>query len=344
MTRILKAIDGHVMAPAPAERLALLRILIGGFAMIYIVARMPYFWSYGHFSPGQFQPIGIVWLLIDQPLSAWAVTATTVATALLSVGFLLGWRMRIVGPLFSLACLWTLTYRSSWGMIFHTENLLVMHVLILSVSASAHSMSLDARRRLRLGGQHAASSSAPHGRYGWPIKLMCWVVVLAYVLAGLAKLQNGGLSWLWGDELRNHVAIDNARKMLLGDMYSPLAAPLMEWGTMWRLLATVTVVLELGAPLALLGRRIGAAWVVSVIGFHLGVLALMMIAFPYQMLGIAFACFFPVERWWQRGRTRWRRWRGQTSDQRPMVVQEEETRERAEVEGGLGTGETGSGV
>ena len=62
----------------------------------------------------------------------------------------------------------------------------------------------------------SAGPTPDHGRYGWPIKLMCWVVVIAYVLAGVAKLKNGGMSWIWGDELRNHVALDNARKILLG--------------------------------------------------------------------------------------------------------------------------------
>jgi len=128
---------------------------------------------------------------------------------------------------------------------------------------------------------------------------MGWVVVVAYLLAGVAKLSGGGMwsmNWLWGDELRNYIAIDNARKMLLGDIYSPLAAPLLHWNGFFKLLALGTVVLEAGAPLALLHRRITATWVILVIAFHLGVLALMMIAFPYQMLGLAFACFFPVER------------------------------------------------
>src|SRR5690606_36369106 len=103
-------------------------------------------------------------------------------------------------------------------------------------------------------------------------------------------------AWMWGDELRNHIAIDNAKKIMLGDIYSPLAAPLMRWDWPFRALATVTVILELGAPLALLGRRVAAAWVLLIIGFHFGVLALMMIVFRYQMVGVAFACFFRVER------------------------------------------------
>lgn len=299
---VLGRIDHYFMGPVPAARLAALRVLMGGYAMIYIFARLPHFMSYGGFSPNQFAPVGVVELLCDNPLQNWLVIALTLATAAASIPFFLGLYMRFAGPVFALLLLWTLTYSNSWGMVFHTENLLCLHVLILGFTASADAWSVDARRR----GQDPPDD---HGRYGWPIKLMCWLIVIAYVLAGIAKMQNGGMSWLWGDELRNHVALDNARKVLLGDIYSPLAAPLMHWDTLWKLLATMTIALELGAPIALLGGRVALAWVVMVVGFHLGVLALMMIAFPYQMLGICFACFFASEKLLERVAARWRRWR-----------------------------------
>lgn len=313
-TPVLQAIDRYFMGPAPAARLGALRVLVGGFAMIYIIARLPHFMSYGGFSPAQYDPVGVVWLLCDTPLPNWSVTALTLVTAALALPFFLGWRMRVIGPLFALLYLWTISYRNSWGMVFHTENLLCLHVLILGVSASADAWSLDARRRGQRSGQRSAddrAASGEHGRYRWPIKLMCWVVVIAYVLAGVAKMQNGGMSWLWGDELRNHVALDNARKLLLGDIHSPLAAPLMHWDALWKLLATMTVVLELGAPIALLGARLALVWVLAVIGFHLGVLALMMIAFPYQMVGVSFACFFRAEKLLEWAHARWRRRRSQ---------------------------------
>lgn len=316
--RVLSAIDGYVMAPAPAARLAALRILMGGFAMIYLFARLPHFIGYGSFNPGQFRPVGVVWLLCAQPLPSAAVTGIAIGTAGLSIAFVLGYRMRVIGPMFAAALLWTISYANSWGMVFHTENLVVLHVLILGVSGSGHALSLDARRYASLGRDVPAS----HGRYGWPIKLMCFVVVIAYVLAGVAKLKNGGVSWLWGDELRNHVAIDNARKILLGDISSPLAPPLMHWESLWRFLATLTVALELAAPIALLSRRLAMFWVIGVVGFHWGVLVLMMIVFPYQMTVICFACFFAAETWIAWARARWRRFRQRRRDATPLSTTE----------------------
>jgi hypothetical protein len=67
----------------------------------------------------------------------------------------------------------------------------------------------------------------------------------------------------------------------------------------------LTLVLELGAPLALVGGRIGKLWVAGAWGFHLGVVLLMNIWFLYPLLGLAFLPFFAVERpvaWWRESR------------------------------------------
>lgn len=298
MKALAARIDAYWRAPAPAERLAAVRILVGLFAAVYLAARIPDWLSYATFEPGHFRPVGVVTIL-DRPLLPNVVRGIAIATVLLSIPFLLGWRFRITGPLFAISLLWMLSYRNSWGMVFHTENLMVMQVLALALAPSADAWSLDARRRGR-----PVRDPAP--RYGWPLRLMCWIVVIAYVLAGIAKIRNAGGAWLWGNELRNYVAIDNVRKLLLGDAYSPLAGPLLQKEWLFKLTGLITVLFELGAPLALLGRRLAAAWVIVAVGFHWAVLALMYILFPYPMFGVAFACFFRVER---PGRWLARRWR-----------------------------------
>jgi hypothetical protein len=61
-------------------------------------------------------------------------------------------------------------------------------------------------------------------------------------------------------------------------------------------MAVAALAVELGAPLALVRPRWGYVWVAAAWGFHVGVLALMAIVFPYQLLGIAFAPLLPLER------------------------------------------------
>ena len=57
-----------------------------------------------------------------------------VFTALANAAFILGWRFNRTGPLFAGLLLGVLCYRNSWSMIYHTDNLIVWHVLILGLT------------------------------------------------------------------------------------------------------------------------------------------------------------------------------------------------------------------
>ncbi|MBT8163902.1 MAG: hypothetical protein KJO97_00005, partial [Acidimicrobiia bacterium] len=61
-------------------------------------------------------------------------------------------------------------------------------------------------------------------------------------------------------------------------------------------MAIASVLVELGAPVALLGDRWKKAWAGAAWAFHVGVLAFMAILFPYPISGIAFVSMLPVER------------------------------------------------
>jgi hypothetical protein len=61
-------------------------------------------------------------------------------------------------------------------------------------------------------------------------------------------------------------------------------------------MAVMSLAIELGGPLALLHRRLALLWSLAAWGFHLGVILLMAIVFPYPLLGLAYAPMFRVER------------------------------------------------
>jgi hypothetical protein len=92
------------------------------------------------------------------------------------------------------------------------------------------------------------------------------------------------------------VGWDNLRKHELGSMYSPLGAALCAVPIVFMPLAWMSVALELGAPLALFGRRLAWAWSIGIWCFHLGVVAIMAIMFAYPLSGVALAPLFAVER------------------------------------------------
>jgi hypothetical protein len=280
--------------PAPPERLALLRILLGGSTSAYVLVRAIDYAAVARFPAAELAPVGPVRLL-SAPLPAALVVGLVAATVLAGVAFTLGWRFRTSGPAFALLLLWITIYRNSWGMIFHTENLMVLHVLVLAIAPAAEAFSFDAR------GRPPPPASV---RHGWPIKLMCAVTLATYFVAGVAKLKNAGLAWIWSDTLRNFVAIDNLRKAELGDGWSPIGAFMVQHPELFPPLAALAMVVELGAPLALLGRRVAIVWALLAWSFHVGVLVVMAIVFSYPLLGLAYAPMFRLERAWARLRRR----------------------------------------
>ena len=284
----MSALDRFVMPATPALRLATLRALVGTYGLIYLLIRLPHLLSYALTDTTRFVPVGPVSLL-SSPLPPDIHRALVALTIVTSVTFWLGYRHRVLAPLHGLLLTWVLSYTNSWGMILHTDNLYLAHVLVLACSPAAHALSLDARGQAPV---------VPHPRYGWAPRLMVALAAATYLLAGIAKLRNGGLHFIEGDTLRNLVAFDNARKIELGDMHSPLGALLLDHPRFFATMAIGSLLLELGAPLALF-RRIGRPWAIAMWGFHVGVLLLMAIGFVYPLTFVAFVAFFDVERLWQ---------------------------------------------
>jgi hypothetical protein len=278
-------------APMPARRLALLRIAIGALALAYLTIRAPNLASVAEFAPAQFEPVGVAALLTG-PVPAWLVRSSVGLSIVLGMAFTAGAAFRVTGPAFALLLLWVTTYRSSWGMVFHTENLFTLHVMLLAASPAADALSWDARTK----GRGSPALDEEDGRFGWAIRAMSLVTVVAYVVAGVAKLKLSGGTWLGGELLRAQIAYDNLRKLELGTRVSPLGPWLVRHKQVFPALAVLTMLVELGAPLALIHRRVTLPWVLAAWSFHVGVLLLMSIGFFYQLSGFAYLSFFPLER------------------------------------------------
>lgn len=270
----------------PARRLAALRILVGLYGVIYVLSRSVALTSVVRYPATQFRPVGLA-TLVSAPVPDGVVRAAVVITLLAGVAFVVGWRHRWSGPVYALGLLWITSYRNSWGMVFHTENLLVLHTLVLGLAPAADAWSLDASGR---------ESPPDSGRYGWAVLLMCAVAAAAYFLAGYTKLTHSGFGWVTSDTLRNYIAFDNVRKSELGAGYSGAGTWLVRHDWVFPPMAGMSLAVELGAPFALLSRRLGQLWAAAAWGFHLGVLVLMFILFHYPLIGVAFAPFFDVER------------------------------------------------
>ncbi|MBN2623647.1 MAG: hypothetical protein JXA83_09780 [Acidimicrobiales bacterium] len=281
-----------LLAPAPAARLAALRILVGGYATVWAIVRLPAHLAHADQVADRWDPVGVLAPLSSPPPDA-GVVAVAVAAPLLGLLLVAGRGFRLTGPLCAAAVLVLASLDSSWGQVFHTENLMVLHLVILALAPGAAD-ALVLRRRAS-GAVQAEPAPAPGPRYGWPVRLAGVVVVLTYLVTGIAKLRLAGAGWADGEALRNLVAFDNVRKALLGDAYSPVGTGLVEHAWVFAPLAVLTLAVELGAWVALLGGRWRTAWVAAAWLFHLGVLVLMAIVFAYPLTGIAFAPLFRLE-------------------------------------------------
>lgn len=300
MKSLARTVETYWFAGAPAMRLALLRVLVGGFALWYLLPRYEMFVEVGRTDPSLFEPVGIM-ALFPGPIPPDVFRLLTIANLVACVAFVLGWRHRLMAPVFAVLMIVVLCNRNSWSMIYHTDNILLFHIVILACAPSADAISLDARRRRRHEGPPppGLQAIAPEQSwgYGWPIRLMCAVTVLVYFLCGVAKVA-GPLGWGWasGEVLWSQVAVDGLRKELLGSGATPLTFTLYEYRSLLTIMAAGSLVLELGAPAAMANRRLGWLWCLATFAMHWGIFAVMGIRFRYQLSGVVFASFFPLER------------------------------------------------
>ncbi|MDE0607625.1 MAG: hypothetical protein OXH78_10795 [Acidimicrobiaceae bacterium] len=275
------------------QRLAMLRILVFGYAAVWTIARTPHLLDTIDLAPRRFDGIGPLWWL-GEPAPALAIIAAAVLTPIACGAAALGRRYRLSSLGAVVGFLFLTTYRNSWGQIFHTENLVALHMGVLAVVPAAVARWSTEKSEWPL---HKSETSADHEVLSSAVvKALSVLTVGAYFVAGAAKLRISGLGWIDGDVLRHQIAFDNARKELLGDPTAPFGALMLR--NSWTLApaAVAAIAVELAAPLALVGRRAAWIWAGMAVLFHFAILAVMAIVFPYHLLGIALAPLLPIER------------------------------------------------
>jgi hypothetical protein len=287
--RLLRRLDTFWFERAPAARPAILRILVGVYILYYLARRFPMYLKIAGSDPSLFKPVGVVSHL-EKPIPVWVFRWALIATFVANVVFILGLRHRYTGPLFAGLLLWVMCYRNSWSMIYHSNNVLLLHAIILGLTPSADDLSLDALEK-------TTESEDPHWRYGWPGKLMSAVTALIYFLAGVAKVK-GPLGWRWasGEALRGQIAVDGVRKELYASEAAPMAYALYDNLFLFKVMGIGSLFVELVSPFLLVSKRLSRLWAAGAFGMHWGIYFLMRIKFRYQLLGLIFASFFDLER------------------------------------------------
>lgn len=296
MNRLLRALDRLWFAPMTPITLSLCRWATGAFCLYRLLDLREYFVRSAGGAPEVFHPVGIAGIL-SEPLSTATYDGLLGVTIFLAGLFMVGLCHRIAAPLFALCLLFSLSYSNSWAMVYHTENMLVLHVLILAITPSASVFSLDASytretpKYARFG--MARAEDRAHLKFRWPVRLLQLGATLPYVVAGIAKVRGkAGWDWAYGENLRDQITMNGLYYEMLRGGAEPVTFHVYGWDNAFMFAAMMTLVLELGAPLALLHRYIGYAYVFGIMAMHWSILAIMGIPFPYQLWGVAFVCFF----------------------------------------------------
>lgn len=213
------------------------------------------------------------------PLSEPLPTTALIALVVVSVGALGLAAIRpenaeavAVGALGTLALT---THRSSFGQILWFDILMVLHLLVIAAAALLN-------RRQQGASQQALVM-------GWGVRLCAIATVTTYFVSGVTKLRIGGLSWVSSEALERHIGFTAARAEALGGRVSPVAESVIELGLASRPAAALALALELGAPLALLHRRVAMTWSALIWLMHVVIAATMFIVFHWPLLGLAMA-------------------------------------------------------
>ena len=183
----------------------------------------------------------------------------------IAVGFaaLLGVLTRISLFGFALGTMILVSHEYSYGDVHHPEALYAIFLVLLALSPSGESLSIDAVIR-----RHRAGSSTQQPTVTdtamWPLKLIHLLLAMTYFSTGASKLLSGGLSWMNGYTLQ----IYTFRDALARDL--PLGIWLSQQYYLCLALSVLTLLFEVFYFASLLLPRTAPFFFIGAILFHIG--------------------------------------------------------------------------
>jgi len=165
---------------------------------------------------------------------------------------ILGWRERAT---FAVAWASLLVLDGCWASRGKVQHNLIPLLLVGAVLACAPT-------RLRWTDERRAAA------YGWPVRTSIVVVTGIYFLTGFQKVVSSGPAWVLSDNLRN---VMYSAALLGHAPTNTVSLSIADRPWLAHLVALVTIVIELGAVVALVRPRARVAYVMAVAVLPLGV-------------------------------------------------------------------------
>ena len=162
--------------------------------------------------------------------------------------------------LFALGVWFFISHGYSYADVHHTQALFAIFLMTLPFAPAGHSLSVDALLRRRRGADAAGDERIDTAM--WPLKLAHVLLAMTYFSTGITKLLSGGLAWMNGYTLQNHIFSDAINRDI------PIGIWLSQQHTLCIFLAIGTIAFELFFLLSLVLPRTAPWFFLGGILFH----------------------------------------------------------------------------
>ncbi|WP_374209295.1 HTTM domain-containing protein [Microbacterium hydrocarbonoxydans] len=219
-------------------------------------------------------------------------TALYLFLGVLAVLFVLGWRFRIVLPVFF--CLWVGFIEANDMVGDQGDNMFRIALLLLFFADPAARWSLDARRRAKSGEWFPPGSQpALLGTVFHNLALVALTAQVCFVYASGALFKAGGDPWKEG------YAVYNPLQTARFGTWPVLSDLVTTWGPMVVAASWGSIILQVAFPLMLLTRPTRLIGLIGILSFHIGIAVLMGLPW-FSLTMIAIDSIFIRDRTWSR--------------------------------------------
>ncbi|HVE78259.1 MAG TPA: DCC1-like thiol-disulfide oxidoreductase family protein [Gemmatimonadaceae bacterium] len=314
MRRVTAALRRHWFAPASLRDLAIVRITLVAAQLLFFLPALQQQIALTRHDERLYVPIPALKVLM-LPVAAWGARPTP--DLLQAV-----WLLAVVSGVMALIGLYTrpsllafaagntllTAHEYSYGESHHPEGLMMIALWLLALSPAGRASSVD-ELRARLDATRRTLTFRParpeddlDEMARWPLRTVQWLLVLAYLSAGLSKLVVGGMAWFSPATLQYYLIRDSLR------WNAPLGVELAGHPVLVALAAVGTVAFELTFAVAVLVPRVTPFYLVGGALLHTGIFVAQHAPF-FQFIAL-YVVFI---------RPRWRRIRSRAAP-RPLTV------------------------
>ena len=300
LRRIASRIEHHWFAPEPLLDLGIVRAVIFFSVAVQLVHYQSLTMDLARASGALFTPLPALKVLL-LPLGWGARPSAELLNVLWWIGLVsavlatAGWMSRVTTILAAAGLTLVVAHYFSYGEQHHADAILVIAAWAVAAAPSGAAFSLDAYYRRRRG----IPPPAPSPEARWPLRIVQWVFVIAYLSAATSKLVHGGLAWMNGYTLAYYFMQDGVRWNI------EFGLALASWPHVAQFLSIGAVAFEASFILAVMFPRIAWVYLLTGVMMHTTVYLTQRAPF-FQWLYVyivfieALRCYGPAAALWRR--------------------------------------------